>query len=467
LADLGDIDIMPKINSVWLRPHGGAEKNIVLTPDTDDYSSALTVITGRNGTGKSTLLKTIVSALISDEHVDSVEFANPVKDSHETRVLCFSGSMADRFPTKTSAGRPTPFDRPNYLYFGQLVGANLLSRRGPIETILPIMLEESNRSRFEHSMFSGTLREIGLLPNLVVKAEITSRIRRNPEDNQFFLRELEALANGVTRGKQNKSDLRISGESAAYILSTTAYDDILSFNDFARGRTRRATVELNESGPLPIGSEQMLSAGALRFGLMTEYLRVSDIVVRRPAYADRSSTTPTGSIFDLSSGEFHFLTLALGLLFSIEDDSVILVDEPEGGLHPQWQVALMSSLTSLVRHYQKCHLIVGTHSPLIVSNAPEGSAIVDMDGLEATSPSEVPYGRSSEQILFDQFGLASSRNKSVIDAVQRAVSLIERGDYASGELDESKKGLLAIRERLADDDPLIEVIDALMSIDGI
>jgi energy-coupling factor transporter ATP-binding protein EcfA2 len=271
----------------------------------------------------------------------------------------------------------------------------------------------------------------------------------------------------VTRGGQSKSDLRISGETAAYILSTTAYDDILSLNEFARGRTRRATVELNENGISTSGKEQILSAGALRFGLMVGHLRVRDVVVRRSEQSDRSSTSRTGSIFDLSSGEFHFLTLALGLLFSIEDDSVILVDEPEGGLHPQWQVTLMSSLTSLVRHYRECHLIVGTHSPLIVANTPEGSAIVDMDGLEASNPSEVPYGRSSEQILFDQFGLASSRNKSVIDAVQRAVSLIERGDYASDELEASKKELMEIRERLVGGDPLIEVIDALVSIDGV
>jgi energy-coupling factor transporter ATP-binding protein EcfA2 len=328
------------------------------------------------------------------------------------------------------------------------------------------MLEEGNQRRFEHSMFSETLREIGLLPKLVVEAEVTNRIPRKA-DNQFLLRDLEALANGVTRGGQSKSDLRISGETAAYILSTTAYDDILSLNEFARGRTRRATVELNENGISTSGKEQILSAGALRFGLMVGHLRVRDVVVRRSEQSDRSSTSRTGSIFDLSSGEFHFLTLALGLLFSIEDDSVILVDEPEGGLHPQWQVTLMSSLTSLVRHYRECHLIVGTHSPLIVANTPEGSAIVDMDGLEASNPSEVPYGRSSEQILFDQFGLASSRNKSVIDAVQRAVSLIERGDYASDELEASKKELMEIRERLVGGDPLIEVIDALVSIDGV
>ncbi|WP_128095111.1 hypothetical protein [Brucella pituitosa] len=75
---------------------------------------------------------------------------------------------------------------------------------------------------------------------------------------------------------------------------------------------------------------------------------------------------------------------------------------------------------------QDGHLVISTHSPLIVASAKPDSMIVDLSiPMDVMPAAPVQFGASSDSILFDQFGIASSRNLNVVDLVQRAVNLVE------------------------------------------
>ncbi|MCY3781701.1 MAG: AAA family ATPase [Chloroflexi bacterium] len=67
----------------------------------------------------------------------------------------------------------------------------------------------------------------------------------------------------------------------------------------------------------------------------------------------------------LSSGEQHELVLFYRLLFHIQKDSLILVDEPEISLHVTWQRKFLMDLKDVVdmSHFD---VLVATHSPQIV-----------------------------------------------------------------------------------------------------
>lgn len=65
----------------------------------------------------------------------------------------------------------------------------------------------------------------------------------------------------------------------------------------------------------------------------------------------------------LSSGERQLLYILLKSANTSEDDTVLLMDEPEISLHLSWQEKL---ITSIKKINTKCQLIIVTHSPAII-----------------------------------------------------------------------------------------------------
>ena len=69
----------------------------------------------------------------------------------------------------------------------------------------------------------------------------------------------------------------------------------------------------------------------------------------------------------LSSGEQHELILHYDLLFRVQRNTVVLLDEPELSLHIEWQSKFLSDLTAIVE-LSGFDAIVATHSPHIVGD---------------------------------------------------------------------------------------------------
>lgn len=71
---------------------------------------------------------------------------------------------------------------------------------------------------------------------------------------------------------------------------------------------------------------------------------------------------------DCSSGEKHMIFAFTGVLSSIEPKSIILIDEPEISLHPEWQIQYVSLLKKIFKKYDGCHFILASHSHYLVSD---------------------------------------------------------------------------------------------------
>ncbi len=81
-------------------------------------------------------------------------------------------------------------------------------------------------------------------------------------------------------------------------------------------------------------------------------------------------TTDTGQPLDatsLSSGEQHELVMLCELLFKIQKDSLILIDEPEISLHIAWQQEFLQDLLEMVR-LSGFDVLLATHSPQIIND---------------------------------------------------------------------------------------------------
>lgn len=106
-------------------------------------------------------------------------------------------------------------------------------------------------------------------------------------------------------------------------------------------------------------------------------------------------------ITELSSGEKQLFLRALSLKFLEVNNSIILIDEPEISLHPQWQRKIINLYESIGENNQ---LIIATHSPHVIGNITSdklrvmirdnnGIKIVDNDKLSET------YGKGIGDIL--------------------------------------------------------------------
>ena len=85
-------------------------------------------------------------------------------------------------------------------------------------------------------------------------------------------------------------------------------------------------------------------------------------------YAPSSSSySKTLSPTDLSSGEQHELVLLYELLFKVQPDSLVLIDEPELSLHVGWQVQFLKDLQEITC-LADLDILMATHSPDIIQD---------------------------------------------------------------------------------------------------
>jgi hypothetical protein len=80
----------------------------------------------------------------------------------------------------------------------------------------------------------------------------------------------------------------------------------------------------------------------------------------------------------LSDGEQHLLVIFGELLFGrlARPRGLLLLDEPENSLHPEWQAALGTTLGRLATNSRR-RVLVATHSPIIIGDSWEREISLD------------------------------------------------------------------------------------------
>lgn len=118
-----------------------------------------------------------------------------------------------------------------------------------------------------------------------------------------------------------------------------------------------------------------------------------------------------------SSGEKHILFAYLGILSRISSNSLVIIDEPEISLHPEWQIRYVSTLSKLFSKYQNCCFLLASHSHYFVSElkSETSSIVVLKKSLDESFPEAeiIPYDTyawSAENIIYNVFGVRTTRN---------------------------------------------------------
>nr|VFJ92439.1 MAG: Predicted ATP-binding protein involved in virulence [Candidatus Kentron sp. LFY] len=84
----------------------------------------------------------------------------------------------------------------------------------------------------------------------------------------------------------------------------------------------------------------------------------------------------------LSSGEQHEVVLLYELLFKVAPDTLVLIDEPEISLHVAWQKEFLDDLLKIIE-LRKITALVATHSPQIIKG--RWDLVVDLWDLATNS----------------------------------------------------------------------------------
>lgn len=173
-----------------------------------------------------------------------------------------------------------------------------------------------------------------------------------------------------------------------------------------------------------------------------ESIHISDMLHDVKIKVQKEGVDGELSMAELSEGEKQLLTV-LGLLkFTKDEESLILLDEPDTHLNPMWKWKFLDYLDRVVKRKENTQIIFCSHDPLVIGNLKKNQVQIfkqDKDGkTEAFNPYMSPREMSVSKILTSElFGIPSLMSKKLEDLLNQKRFL--QAKISHGELDEDEK----------------------------
>jgi len=448
-----------------------------------ETSQHITAVIGKNGTGKSHLLTSIVQTFISLEEIQTgkrtsvanlaLEFLSyridgrhctverkPHRtvdlkvDGRETdifdfplpkRVVALTISPFDKFPVpRLLRHSVAPADKSIYQYLGLRDRFYKASIDNLVFRSLNTLFEEDENEARRRANIGAVFEFLKLLPTLTVvyRIKISSGIRKALSSDRS-LRSSGTLTNNdqrlrveeMLRGGFDEHYLRdllhmAIGRGERGVIRTTA--------DFSKGgdvdETFKVLQPLRRAGFLKIAGVEVTQAD----GLVSDLKRAS-------------------------SGQLSMISSLLSLASVITDGSLVLIDEPELSLHPEWQTDYVELLMQTFSQFSGCHFVIATHSPLVISELPKHSNIIALDQSHLPPLGDIA-GQSSDYLLAEVFGSPSPGNLYIRERVVTALRLAGNGEVHSDEFKQTLSNLLRLAVDLEETDPARKLIDDLAKV---
>ncbi|MBA4300467.1 MAG: hypothetical protein C0433_10260 [Cyclobacterium sp.] len=170
-----------------------------------------------------------------------------------------------------------------------------------------------------------------------------------------------------------------------------------------------------------------------------------------------------------SAGENQIIMSLLTILSKIEYDSLVLIDEPEISLHPNWQMAYIDLLKLMFGEFSDSHFIIATHSHFIISDLKsESSSVISLkrnnNKLYVEEVLSDTFGWSAEKILLEIFNVTTTRNFFIAGRIGEILELVSKKDRNEKLISQKVNELLQLNIlSLPSDDPLSSVWSKLVS----
>jgi predicted ATP-binding protein involved in virulence len=137
------------------------------------------------------------------------------------------------------------------------------------------------------------------------------------------------------------------------------------------------------------------------------------------------------AISQLSGGERELITKAFTLYISDIKNKIILIDEPESSLHPNWQNRILKIYEDFAKENNN-QIIIATHSPHIIASAKKESLrllVKKGDRIEVVSDFDGSYGYEVQKVLLEIMNLESLRIPGIDKKIDTLYELVHSNQY--------------------------------------
>ena len=466
---------------ILLTPQGKATRLPIASFGCQDKVSLYSVIIGCNGVGKSTLLKEMVDFFVDlhayinnfkqkissankarlkgvKYHIDGVccevirigrtfltkidnKFLASKKLRVPTIVACNFGAF-DKFPVqKVNGSSQTRYDVPYYKYVGAHVNGNMISSSA-IAFRLLFALKENMDDRQRQNL-SSILDFIGYDHTITLNYSIVLKSKKNGSVYDHVLQHV----------LKDKEYSELTSEQRSNKVKELY--DFYKNKEFAKQPTCNYDIDIDQNSLA--ANEDLNYIYKLK---QYDLVQAASVVFYKNGKQIASE--------EMSSGEFAMLSMVLSISTAASDShTLILIDEPELSLHPNWQMTIIDNLDRALKN-QVCHLLIATHSHMLVSDLPMNRSSVsqwekDKDGnLIANRIEENTYGWSAEEVLLKVFKTATDRNRYFGERIAKLLEQMGNDTITKEAVADELNELQEISQHLSEVDPMKMVLNTII-----
>ncbi|MBV2190201.1 AAA family ATPase [Providencia rettgeri] len=460
-------------------------KKIPIAKKVRNSNNIYSIIIGKNGTGKSRLLQLMCERLLI-KNSDGINF------SHKpSRIIAISTTPFDKFPHKSAIEK-------GYYYQGiKGIDTQDLSKGYISKFIGNFLLGVINKKTNNLSQaldYLGYDDEINIVFKYIGGSKIQKMMSEEVDDSALdtlfgdmyldhvlnsesdpstFYSYVErlSLAKVSPTSKMNYKNLIISNRLKNYLNSRLQKGEKQINSSFITNEKKlNQLVKSIENSPwihktrtLKLNIKGKNIAFNKKFDLSTDFINLIDVglfKVDRVTFR-KKNTKETFEVENASSGEQSVIINILGISSIIKDNSLVLIDEPEVCLHPEWQEKYITLLIDIFKSQKKCHFIIATHSPQIIANLKESNCFITSIEDNICNDAKDYIKKSSDYQLATLFNTPGFKNEYLSRISLNLLSKIMANKSIDNEDKDTMNVLLAIKNKLADDDPILSLIVSL------
>jgi predicted ATPase len=442
---------------------------IPIAPFDSESDNYFTVIIGNNATGKSRLLLNILGNLRKAGNYrlksseDSIQTELKVKDKlikisnlpgeipevlkQSMNLMSISNSLFDKFPHSSK-------NDDSYSYIGARM-EGMTHKRAIINDLMDVFssnLEDDTFTKKAKDLFK--FLEISSIIKIALRAPFSSSNRRyqdvfknnkTPEMLKKYL--IEISQQGFYRQQSRKIYKYTQDDKYIEGLHIYLKDHLYKVFELKDNVDQFYTIDIENPSKNKLFIKEYKYFSLLRRLNLLTY-----------NYIKLKKGDTEYDMQDSSTGEIGLLATFLRAVPEMKSNSIIFIDEPEISLHPSWQMKYIDLLQKFLKGYKNCHIIIATHSHLLLSDLKRewSSVLVLKDKKNNQINAELieysPYGWSPEAILYDIFGVANVRNHYFEMDVKKLLYLISNSPNKTDEIEKRYEKLK--RFDLDENDPV-------------
>jgi len=375
-----------------------SNKKLILSNNVKNNNNIFTLITGKNGLGKTRLLNFIIYHFIKDTFKkNSYYYRSTNSDEFElydkltnysiehtqipAKIIVHTNSKFDKFPDEYTTGTK------NYINISN-------GSRGRYSESSDIFEKILFSKNFNSKSIKDTLSYLNYSPLIHFRTSTISSsytggyLNKMSSKYEELLKKLDFdLSKPPQKFKKyQKKLLSVLYHFEEHNIKPPTDDEIKELYFLINEKQILdyfidVTVDLNNN---------KYTYGHLQkneFSLLIKYklVRISNIYLNIESndvnhlFLSENSQRKV-SFFNLSSGQKSIINTLLGISSVIENNSLVCIDEPEISLHPEWQDEIIQKLQEVFYETKGCHFLIATHSPHVVSGLnSENGFILDLE----------------------------------------------------------------------------------------